>query len=435
MRRSLFYIVTFILVAFMFSGCSQGGPTLSRESIDASLPEKLKTSLSGLYARDTDDVILSIRSIGEMGADASAAAPYLSSMLMDTRLGTRWTGGYGKTVPVSKEAAFALGQIGESGVTALADALKGTVQVSGMEDDLLRESVAQGMDSAMVAWGETVFTCLRGTDRVNALIHTAQVCLHLEEYPGRLDKTDPRRSLKYYKHFQDTGMREGLMSFLRTLGCIGDHNALAFLESLFPLSKDKQKTPGQSPSEPFETTAVIAQYRIHPLPLEQIHPPCAELVMIEFTAVGDSVRTVGLLEQGMNPDITTQTGQPLIELAWKQNHTAIFETLIKHGAQVDIRISNQDTLLIRASREGDHEFAKALLDHGADPTLANNAKETALDAAVTELFSFWNEKPYDTKAKPYFKTIKLLQAAGSPPVNAKILKEIGKPSRTFLKLE
>lgn len=430
--RHLFLTLCF---ACLLIGCSQeGGPSLPRESIAQSLPEALKTAMAGLYDRDTDKVIVSINSIGEMGTDGSAAAPYLSTMLMDSRLGTVWIKGYGKTLPISKAAAQALGAMGPVGINALAGAVKGTSQVPGMEDDLLRESVAQGLDRAMESFEEKSFQSIKGTPEVDYLIQAARVCLALEESPGRFDKTDPRNSLKFFKHFNELKTREGLESFIKVLGLIGDARALALMASIFPLDAQKQKDSQKGPQGPFERAAVIAQYRISPLPLSHIHPPNAKILIIEFTAADDHQRVQTLLDEGLSPDILTRTGHPLIELAWKQEHPEMFDRLIKAGARVDLSLTKNDTLLIRSARKGDHDFAKALLARGADPSLTNNAKETALDAALSELLSFWNEKPYDTEAKPFFKTIELLRAAGSPPVNDKLLKDMDKKAKEFLKL-
>ena len=430
----IFRFSIIIFLAGFICGCpQQGGPTLPRDDIPPSLPRELKTAINGLYERDKDNVIKSIDNLGDMGESANVAVPYLASMLTDSRLGVVWIRGYGKTVPISKAVALALGRMGEAGITAMVDALYESRQDVGMIDDLLRESVALGLNQAIDTWGETAFRPLARTEGVKALIRTAEICLNLDDSPDRFDAKDPRRNLKYYKHFDEPQTREGLETYLTVLGLCGDKLALPLLQSVFPLAA-KTKGADQIPEGPFERAAVISQYRIDPMPVIQIHPPSRSVLIIAFTAIGDHSRVKTLLDQGVNPDSLTRTGHPLIELAFRQNHDDILKMLMEHGAHVDIRLSTNNTLLMKAARNGEPDFVKTLLDHGADSTLTNNAGETALEAAATELFSFWNEKPYQSKAKPYFETIKTLQAAGSPPVREKVVKDLDKKSREFLNL-
>lgn len=403
------------LIVCLSVGCSpQGGPSLPRDAIDGTLPETVKTPLNALYSRDTDAVLMAMETLVSLGDEASAAIPFLASMLDDPRLGTRWVRGYGAPLPVCKGAALALGSLGPEGLNALADALEGTAQVNGMQDDLKREAVAGGFRRALAIHGEGVVVDLRLNPRVLSIVAAAQVCLTLSESPGRLDPMDPRASLKYYKYFDPVSDREGLATYIDVLGLIGDQRALDLLRGIAP-------PDGSGVATAFETGALIAQYRIDPMPVATLHLPFAERLLIEFTARGDLERVTRLLEQGLSPDTTSRTGRPLIAIALDKQHADVFEALIRAGASVDLRLSRDDTLLIRAARAGNPDDVHALLSQGAEPGLVNNAGETALAAALDALRGVWNGSANDRNAQDHLKTIARLKADGIPDLPADLV--------------
>jgi hypothetical protein len=403
------------LIVCLGAGCSpQGGPSLPRAAIDDALPETVKTPLNALYSRDTDAVLMAMETLGSLGREALAAIPFLVSMLDDPRLGTRWVRGYGTPLPVCKGAALALGTLGTEGLNVLADALGGTTQIKGMQDDLKREAVAAGFKRALAIHGEGVVTDLRHGPRVLSIIAAARVCSALSEAPGRLDPMDPRASLKYYKYFDPVAGREGLGTYIEVLGLIGDQRALDLLRAIAP-------PDGSGFPSAFETVALIAQYRIDPMPVSALHLPFAERLLIEFTACGDLERVTRLLEQGLSPDTTSRTGRPLIAIALDKQHADVFEALIRAGASVDLRLSRGDTLLIRAARAGNSDDVHALLSQGAAPGLVNTVGDTALAAALDALHGVWNGSADDRKAQGYLKTIERLRADGIPDLPADLV--------------
>ncbi|GAB6096576.1 hypothetical protein JCM14469_28290 [Desulfatiferula olefinivorans] len=404
--RVLFLVWMMGLIAVWGAGCRPGGgPSLPQSAIDEGLPENVKGPLNALYDRDADAVLSAMETLADLGADALPSIPYLVSMLDDPRLGTRWVRGYGAPLPLSKGAALALGAMGPPGVHALADALAGTSQVRGMQDDLKREAVAGGFKRALALYGDDVAAGVRHSPRAVSILSAARVCLALSEAPDRLDPVDPRAGLKYYKYFDPIPGREGLAVYIEMLGLIGDDRALDLLRTIAP-------PDGSGSVEGFETPALIAWYRIEPLPVSAMHPALAERLLIEFTVRGDLPRVSGLLEQGLSPDVVSRTGRPLIALALDNRHTDLFEALVRAGALVDIRLSGDDTLLIRSARAGKPDDVHALLFQGADPGLVNRAGETALSAALDGLRGAWNGSADDPDAREYLQTVARLASEG-----------------------
>lgn len=93
-------------------------------------------------------------------------------------------------------------------------------------------------------------------------------------------------------------------------------------------------------------------------------------------------------------------GWPPLAYAAFNNHPQVVEYLIKKGANINARTETGATALFLASRYGHIEVVKLLLKHHADPSIADQHHETALDAAQ--------------KVENNEETIKLLRVAGAP---------------------
>ncbi|MDR0578049.1 MAG: ankyrin repeat domain-containing protein [Candidatus Accumulibacter sp.] len=72
---------------------------------------------------------------------------------------------------------------------------------------------------------------------------------------------------------------------------------------------------------------------------------------------------------------------PLAYAAYN-GHAEIVDYLIGRGADVDAITENGSTALFFAARHGHVETLKALLKHGADPDIVNDNGETAIDWAL-----------------------------------------------------
>lgn len=423
-----------LMICIFSTGCKPYGPALPFESVDEKLSEKYKMILSGLYERNPGDVFLSIRQLRKMGDNAVFAVPYLSSMLTDRRLAKERVYGFVKPAPIFKEIAIALGTIGENGVFALVDSLKGTSHTEGFDDDFIREAVAEGLKTAIKKWGLLPFQKMQNTERVLYIMEAVNACLNLESEPGLFDTADPRNNLKFYKHFPDSSDSEGLRVYIEALGYIGDERALALLAKIVPLSTQSRNTVKVKKFCQFQRAASIAQYKIKPLAVSEINPILARILFVEFIAAGDLHRVNKMLEDGVPPDTKTFAGELAISLAYKNKHVDIFNLLVEKGASIDYILSKNDTLLIRAAAKGDYGFVKLLIENGVDLSRNNNAKETAITAALNGLLKFWDRRSNNKEAEPYLNIITLLRNSGSPPVPKKILKSLDKKALKILGL-
>jgi hypothetical protein len=73
-----------------------------------------------------------------------------------------------------------------------------------------------------------------------------------------------------------------------------------------------------------------------------------------------------LLEQGLDPNVTTDIGNPLLMQAVRDNSWAVFDLVLKHP-DTDIKITNgyQETPLMYVSLVGDLQRTKTLVERGA----------------------------------------------------------------------
>lgn len=430
LRACLFMMFIGCLI---FSGCRQYGPSLPFESIDETLSDELRPAVSGLYNRDPEDVLLSVVQLTKMGPKAVPAVPYLASMLADRRIAKEKVYGFAKSVPLFKAVAMALGSIGEEGVVALVDSLKGLSQHEGIDDDFIREAVAEGLKAAKKQLGTQPFKKMCTTDRVLYMMDAITACLTLQAEPGLFDKSDPRENLKFYKHFSAVSAREGLDVFIEALGNTGDERALSLLSGIVPLSAGSPAAEKVDIFCRFQRAAAIAQFKIRPVAVKELNPLIAKVLFLTFIAEGDVIRVGKMLDGGMDPDTTSVTGEPAISFAFKKGYPDIFKRLVKSGASIDYSLSKKDTLLIRAAAGGDDDFVQLLLENGADPARVNNAKETAAVACFKALVEFWDGKPGDKKAEPYLRILTLLRKAGSPQLPEKMLKPLDKKMLKILK--
>ena len=92
-------------------------------------------------------------------------------------------------------------------------------------------------------------------------------------------------------------------------------------------------------------------------------------------------------------------GWPPLAYAAFNNHPQVVEYLIEKGANINARTETGATPLFLAARYGHTDIVKLLLKHHADPSIADQRQETAIDAAQ--------------KAENNGATIELLRAAGA----------------------
>ena len=65
---------------------------------------------------------------------------------------------------------------------------------------------------------------------------------------------------------------------------------------------------------------------------------------------------------------------PLLRIAAQENHVAIAESLIRHGAKMEIGTVTSQTLLFIAARDNFYEILKLLVENGADVNAQVNSK-------------------------------------------------------------
>ena len=109
-----------------------------------------------------------------------------------------------------------------------------------------------------------------------------------------------------------------------------------------------------------------------------------------------SIETVKLLlRHGANPNVTDAwKGQTALMWAAAEDHVTVVETLVAHGADVNLASTAGETPLLFAVQlghddtmrtllaAGHHTFGPMLLDHGADPNALDKQGQSALYAVV-----------------------------------------------------
>ena len=111
-------LILLIVISFMIQGLSYAQPKIPEKTIPADIPVEVRKQIERLYSKDPLERRKGAKALGEMGAQAAPAIPFLIGILGDT---TDSGGLYG---PVGLNAAFALADIGKPAVDPLIAALK-----------------------------------------------------------------------------------------------------------------------------------------------------------------------------------------------------------------------------------------------------------------------------------------------------------------------
>ncbi len=423
--RLLHILLVFSVISLICTGCDSYGPTLPIESVQDISSEKLRANIESLYKKNSEDVCRAMGEIAEMRENGATANPYLASMLTDKRIAKMKHYSLVSYKPIFKEAAITIAMTGEQGVKTLLDQLEATSETQGINDDFIREAVSEGLKAAIKNYGKEVFISLNNTTRVRYVMNAVNVCRTLEPSPGRWSDSDPRRNLKLYKHFGDISKREGLKTYIEVLGLIGDNAAIALLDSIAPLTTVKTTHVIIDDFNTFQRKAVVSQFRIRPVRANRINPEVKRNLFIDLIADGESDSVAKLLEEGISPDYKTLNDEPALSFAYKKGQ-GLFDLLVNKGADLNCRLSKNDTMLIRAAREGNAEFVIALVRNGGKVDFTNNAKETPVIAAYKAFIDVWNGKKNDADAEGYFNILSFLNTNGSPRLPKKMLKTLSK---------
>ena len=73
-----------------------------------------------------------------------------------------------------------------------------------------------------------------------------------------------------------------------------------------------------------------------------------------------------LIQNGANVNALTKDGFCPLKIAAQENHFAIAESLLRHGAEMEIGCVTSQTSLLKAARGNFFEFVKLLVENGAD---------------------------------------------------------------------
>jgi len=88
-----------------------------------------------------------------------------------------------------------------------------------------------------------------------------------------------------------------------------------------------------------------------------------------------------LLKSGADPNIKNNYGNTALILAAEEGQTAIVGSLLKSGADPNIKDNSGSTALIRAAEMGRTAIVDSLLKSGADPYILDNDRKCAADYA------------------------------------------------------
>jgi ankyrin repeat protein len=94
-----------------------------------------------------------------------------------------------------------------------------------------------------------------------------------------------------------------------------------------------------------------------------------------------------LLDHGLNPNIK-QDGEPIIFAAIREGQWANLRLLSSRGADVKSRTPNNSTVLLELVGMSQYDLAKALILHGADATIENDAGLTVVKVLVNDQKAF-----------------------------------------------
>ncbi len=134
------------------------------------------------------------------------------------------------------------------------------------------------------------------------------------------------------------------------------------------------------------------------------------------TAQNQAAAVEALLAAGADPDARSGRGFTPVLFAAREGHVGVLGALVRAGADVDDTLpSNGMSALVLAVYNAQYDFAKALLDLGADPDAAGNGW-TALHQVV------WTRRPNLGRNPPFpvplgdldaFDLVRALAAAGA----------------------
>ena len=118
-----------------------------------------------------------------------------------------------------------------------------------------------------------------------------------------------------------------------------------------------------------------------------------------------------LLKMGANTELRTHNGETPLHRAVRNNNYEAVRLLLEHGAKVNARDRKGHTPLMYAARNANLKMVNLLLDHGADPAMRDKRHRTALQYAAergadSEIHRFFYNLPVTPtrkKAKVYHK--------------------------------
>ena len=115
-----------------------------------------------------------------------------------------------------------------------------------------------------------------------------------------------------------------------------------------------------------------------------------------------------LLKMGANTELRTHNGETPLHRAVRNNNCEAVRLLLEHGAKVNARDRKGHTPLMYAARNANLKMVNLLLGHGADPTMHDKWHRTALQYAAergadSEIHRFFYNLPsIPTKKKANF---------------------------------
>ena len=178
--------------------------------------------------------------------------------------------------------------------------------------------------------------------------------------PEGLTIADLHRHLFYLRHYYvdafGSDERASLARYVPALHAFYDRG----LKSLPPMDVDRFGSHEDSLETLRAIEAAVGYLR-----------PAQQEALFAAAAAGDAERVRALLREGVDPDAWNADREAAIHLAAKAGHTEVVLALLDGGAAVDLLQSGLgDSALLLALREHEPRTALALLERGADPTLA-----------------------------------------------------------------